>query len=100
MFWNRTDKQGKPTNQNTKGLPAGSNNVGGNGGQRPDSAELRRQALANARAARERLGEDTIQKIAEALTKKQTSTIEQAKKKIKAADSDRIRDGIRDLMDE
>lgn len=46
------------------------------------SADIRAQALANARMAREAIGEETLQKIASALRKKQESPLEQAKARI------------------
>ncbi len=111
MFWSRNknpDKQKKSGKDLDKALPArqGSSesmsggDLGEKGGQRLKGAELRAQALANTRAARERIGEDAIQKIAQALTKKQSSTVEQAKNKIGKTDSGRVRDEIRFLMDE
>ena len=48
------------------------------------------EALANARKARETLGDETIQKIAAAMHKKQQSATEQAKAKIAVSDADRV----------
>lgn len=68
------------------------------------SADIRAQALANARAARERVGEETIQKIAAALAQQQErqkiSLTEQAKAQIALANSERVVDEIRFLMDD
>ncbi len=68
------------------------------------SADIRAQALANARAARERVGEETIQKIAAALVQQQErqkiSLTEQAKAQIARANSERVVDEIRFLMDD
>ncbi len=112
MFWSKkkkpdtTKKIGKhsdealPAGQGSSEPLNGSNKQGVKAGQRPGSEEIRTQALANARAARERIGEDTIQKIAAALAKKQSSAMEQAKNKINKAESGRLRDEIRFLMDE
>ncbi|MCE7887805.1 MAG: hypothetical protein DYH13_09945 [Alphaproteobacteria bacterium PRO2] len=71
-----------------------------NKGQRSGSEDIRAQALANARAARERVGEETIQKIAAALVQKQMSLTEQARKQIAQTNSDRVADEIRFLMGE
>lgn len=46
------------------------------------SEQIREQAMANARAARESIGQETLDKIAEALQKKQNSKAEQAKARI------------------
>lgn len=55
------------------------------------SEQIREQALANARAARERLGEDYIQEMAAILKKQQQQmTPQQAKEKIIAADKGRV----------
>ncbi len=51
---------------------------------------LRQQALAQARAARENLGEDTIARIVAAMEKKKNSPIEQAKAQIQNADAERV----------
>lgn len=105
MFWSKskkkTDKQGKPSKDKNKGLPAsGNNGVVGTKGQRPDSAKLREEALANARKAREQIGEETLNKIAAAMHKKQQSKTEQAKAKINQASSDRVSEEIRILLDD
>ena len=52
-------------------------------GEPMTSEEIRAQAMANAKAARESIGEETLQKIAAALQKKQGSVTEQAKAKIR-----------------
>jgi hypothetical protein len=62
--------------------------------------ELRAQAMENARAARENLGEDTVNRIAEIMAKKQHSPVAKAKAQIAAADQTRVEDSIRDLLDE
>jgi len=50
--------------------------------------------MANMRAARTQIGEETLDKIAAAMTKKQQSATEQAKRTIESADSDRVADEI------
>lgn len=67
--------------------------------QRPSSAEIRAQALANVRKAKEHLGEETIQKIAAAMQKKQQSAFEQAKSKIHQSDADRVAEEILAMME-
>ena len=51
---------------------------------------LRAQALANAKAAREMIGEDTLNKIAAAMHKKQQSQMEQARRRIQNSEADRV----------
>jgi hypothetical protein len=86
MFWSKKKKPAKVNNPAQK------------------SADIRAQALANARAARERVGEETIQKIAAALLQQQErqkiSLTEQAKAQIARANSERVVDEIRLLMDD
>lgn len=104
MFWTKKNKPDKQSKASKGSLKASDGSVGTtNKGQRQgklSSEEIRAQALANARAARERVGEETIQKIAEALVRKQMSLTEQAKKQIAQANSERVADEIRLLMGE
>lgn len=58
------------------------------------------QARANAAAARAEIGDETLEKIKDALLKKQQSAIEQAKAQIRAADQDKVRDNIKFMMNE
>jgi len=53
-------------------------------GEPMSSEEIRAQAMANAKAARESIGEETLEKIAAALQKKQQSTAEKAKAQIRS----------------
>jgi|JI6StandDraft_1071083.scaffolds.fasta_scaffold547021_2 hypothetical protein len=75
-------KQGK----NTKG------SLSDNNGKSQSLAgdALRAQALANAKMARQAIGEDTLNKIAAAMHKKQQSSFEQAKRDIRNADAERV----------
>lgn len=64
------------------------------------SQQLRAEAMANARAARETLGDETVQKIAEIIARKENNPFEQALRKIEQADSDRVADEILYMLDE
>ncbi len=81
MFWRRKNKDKKPEKPQTP-------------------ADIRAQALANVRAARAHIGEETLDKIAEAMTAKQRSATEQAKQQIQAADPDRVLDELLLMMKE
>ena len=70
------------------------------GSQSNSAGDIRAQALANARAARERLGEDTIQQIAEIIARKENNPFEQAKRKLETVDSDRLADEILYMLDQ
>ena len=56
--------------------------------------EIIAQAKANASAARAEIGDETLEKIKQAMLKKQGSALEQAKAKIKATDIDKVRDHL------
>lgn len=62
--------------------------------------ELLAEARENARRARENIGEETLDRIAAAMQKKQLSATEQAKEKIKKLDQDKVADHIRAMIDE
>lgn len=62
--------------------------------------EILAHARATAAAAREEIGDETLEKIREAMMKKQGSAFEQAKQKVKAMDQERIADNIRYVMDD
>ncbi len=89
-FWKK--KGGKPANdarQKTAKNPEGLTRE-----------EIIAQAQANAAAAREEIGDETLEKIKEALLRKENSPIEQAKRKVEAMDKDVVRDEIRLWMRE
>ena len=94
---NKTDKQKKP-----KKLRASCEGVTNkeSDGQSLAGDALRAQALANARKAREHIGEDTIQKIAAAMAKKENNPMAQAQAQLQNADSDRVADEILFMLDD
>jgi hypothetical protein len=93
MFWSKKNKSKK--DQKTPAEAASKKAAAPQ-----SSADIRAQAMANARAARERIGEETLDRIAAAMQKKQQSTIEQAKNRIRDADADRVADEILHMLDE
>ena len=62
------------------------------------SAALRAEAMANARAARERLGDETIQKIAEALRKQSAGA--KARDLIRGMDPAHVADHVKIMLDD
>lgn len=60
--------------------------------------EIIAKAKANAKAASEAIGEETLQRIRYHMMQKENSPMEQAKKKIMAMDRDRIIDNIRAIQ--
>ena len=76
------------------------NGGGEGGGKKPSREEIRAQALENARRARAAIGEETLQKIAAALRKKQQSDMEQARAKVESLDSGRVADNIKAMIGE
>lgn len=81
MFWKKKDKKTPPAMDG-----------------KPTREQIIAQAKANMSAARTEIGDETLEKIKEALLKKQGSAIEQAKAKIKAADTDKVRDHIQFMI--
>ncbi len=77
MFWKKKKKPAPPE-----------------GGGKPTREQIIAQARANMAAARAEIGDETLDKIKDALMKKQQSAIEQAKAQIKAADMDKVRDHL------
>ena len=103
-FFNSKNKKsggGKRTHEgaNVNNSANQTSNEGSLRSQRPDSAQIRAQALANARKAREAIGDETLQKIAAALQKKQNSATEQAKRQIAEADADRVAEEILAMLE-
>lgn len=86
MFWKKKDK-GKDGSSAEKG-------------GKLTREQIIAQAKANAAKASAEIGVETLDKIKEALLKKQQSAIEQAKRQIMAADQDKVRDNIKFMMDE
>lgn len=58
------------------------------------------QAKANMASARAEIGDETLEKIKEAMLKKQQSTIEQAKNRIRETDPTEVRDHLRTMIRE
>lgn len=81
----------------------GKNNKNGKkpgGSKKPSREALIAQARANAAKARAELGDETIQKIAAAMQKKDQSPAEQAKEKIRQMDKGRVADHIKSMIDD
>lgn len=95
MFWfnnKNSDKQKK--SPGNPGKASGCDGGSSKDGPNSKSQRIREDALANARAARMSIGEETLDKIAAAMTKKQQSIMEQAKGQIKTADPDKVLDEL------
>lgn len=89
MFWKKKDKGKAPPSKPSAPEPG-----------KLTREQIIAQAKANAAAARAEIGDETLEKIKAALLKKQGSAMEQAKKKIMAADQDKVRDNIQFMMRE
>lgn len=88
MFWSKKK-------QKTASLVGSKTVKGAPGGKTASpvtakSEALRAQALATMRAAREEIGEETLQKIAAAIARKENSVSEKAKAQIQKADPDKV----------
>lgn len=85
MFWKKKKKK-KETGQDAS---------------RPMTREeIIAQAKANAAAARAEIGDETLDKIKEAMMKKENNPFEQAKRKVKAMDKQKVADSVSDWMRE
>jgi hypothetical protein len=62
------------------------------------SEAIRAQAMETARAARAAIGEDVLDRIAAAMTKKQRSATERARARIRDADADHVADELLTLL--
>jgi len=69
-------------------------------GQKLSREEIIAQAKANAAIAREEIGDETLEKIKQAMLKKEQSAFEQAKKRVKSMDEDKVRDNLRGWLRE
>lgn len=63
-----------------------------------EKKDLRAQALANAKAAREAIGEETLQKILAAMHAHDNSPMMQAKKILLQMDKNRLNDGLLEMI--
>jgi len=98
---NKAGKRAGKRKEKTKDLPAGhEGDSKQKGSQGLTGDALRTQALANARTARGHIGEETIQKIAAAMAKKQHNPMEKAKAQLANVDSDRITDELLYMLDD
>jgi hypothetical protein len=93
MFWSKKDK-----NQKDKKREKASARKEESAAEK--SARIRDEAMKNMRTAREQIGEETLDRIAAAMLKKQQSTIEQAKNQIKKTDSNKVADEIRWMLED
>jgi len=100
MFWSKKDK----TQKNKKDKRRASQKsvagcVGKEKGHGSKREAIHAQAMANFSAAREQIGEDTLDRIAAAMSKKQNSAMERAKRDIQGADVDKVLDELKWMLD-
>lgn len=67
---------------------------------KPSREELIAQAKANAAKARTEIGDETLQKIAAAMQRKEQSATEQAKAKIRQLDKDKVADHLKLMIED
>ena len=84
MFWNKKKKSKKKDEKSDK----------------PSREDLIAQAKANAAAAREEIGDETLDKIREAMLARENNPLEQAKAKIKAMDKQKVADSMKVMLQE
>lgn len=95
MFWSKnTDKRKKKPGNKVSGCKGGSSTD-----EQCKSQRIRNEALAHMRQARATIGDETLDKIAALLEKKQNSALEQAKAAA-ARDPDRALDELMSMLRE
>ena len=106
MFWgkdkkqkNKTGKKDKRGSSNKNAAANRGNSVGSDKGHGQSREAIQAEAMANVRAARAHIGEETLDKIAAAMTKKQQSAMEKAKRDIAGADVDKVLDELKFMLD-
>lgn len=103
MFWSKKNKTGNKKDKRGKqksGKPVSrKNSVGKEKGHGQSREEIHAQAMANFSAAREQIGEETLNRIAAAMNKKQQSAMERAKRDIQGADVDKVLDELKWMLD-
>lgn len=100
LFGNNKKKAAqKSVKKPAKGKKAPASKAGN--GAKPSREELLAQAKANAARARESIGEETLDRVAEMLEKKKkNAAIEKARAQISEMDQDRVADTVRSWIDE
>ena len=77
MFWKKKTKKSKPSRE-----------------------EIIKNATKAMQKKREEIGDETLEKIRDAIAKRENSALEKAKRKIMAADQDKVRDHLSYMMRE
>lgn len=98
MFWGKKNSKNKKAKNKTSDKRNDESCVGREEGQRLSREEIQAEALANSRSAREHIGEETLDKIAATMAKKQKSPTYQAQMQLKAADSGRVTDELKFML--
>ena len=103
MFWSKNNKTKNKTDKRKHQQKGAAGNkkssVGKERGRGTSREEIQAQAMANFSAARQNIGEDTLDRIAAAMTKKQQSAMERAKRDIAGADVDKVLDELKWMLD-
>lgn len=86
MFWKKKPKK-------DTAAPAAPENAG-----KPSREDIIAKAKATAAAAREEIGDETLEAIKAAIQKRQNSPAEKAKQIIKAMDDGKVRDHLSQLL--
>lgn len=100
MFWGKKDKTKNNKTDKRKAPKKGQAGcVGNEKGHGQTREEIHAAAMVNFSAAREQIGEETLDRIAAAMTKKQNSAMERAKRDIQGADVDKVLDELKWMLD-
>lgn len=101
MFWGKkTKKKNQTKDKRAASKTSTAGCVGSEKGRGQKREAIHAEAMANFSAARHHIGEDTLDRIAAAMTKKQQSAMERAKRDIATADTDRVLDELKWMLDQ
>lgn len=104
MFWGK-DKKSKDKTPKKQTDKRGSKKskagcVGKNKGRGQTREAIHAEAMANFSTARQNIGEDTLDRIAAAMARKEDSAMERAKRDLASVDTDKVLDELKWMMDQ
>ncbi len=105
MFWGKDKKQSNKTSDkrspSTKGKAAKERVcVGKNKGHGSKREAIHAQAMANFSSAKANIGEDTLDRIAAAMSRKENSPMERARRELASVDTDKVLDELKWMLDQ
>ena len=105
MFWGKDKKSKKqtPKKQTDKrgsSIKGKAGCVGKNKGHSQTREAIHAEAMANFSSAKENIGEDTLERIAAAMSRKENSPMERARRELASVDTDKVLDELKWMLDQ